>query len=83
LGIVLVLVPLIIRFSRQADIFHRAPDLHHTHKAPIPRLGGLALAAAFVGVELVVAAFYSEQRGRTPGQLVVILSSMAMFGLGL
>jgi len=82
LGIVFVLVPLIIRFSRQADVFHRAPDLHHTHKAPIPRLGGLALAAAFVGVELVVALLYAGQRESTPGRLVVVLSSLAMFGLG-
>jgi UDP-GlcNAc:undecaprenyl-phosphate GlcNAc-1-phosphate transferase len=56
--------------------------MHHTHKAPVPRLGGLALAAAFVGVELVIGAFYPEQRERTPGRLVVILSSLVMFGLG-
>jgi UDP-GlcNAc:undecaprenyl-phosphate GlcNAc-1-phosphate transferase len=82
LGIVFVLVPLIIKFSRQAGAFQRAPDIHHTHKAPVPRLGGLALAAAFVAVELVIAALYPEQRERTPGRMVVILSSLVMFGLG-
>jgi UDP-GlcNAc:undecaprenyl-phosphate GlcNAc-1-phosphate transferase len=81
-ALVFLAVLLILRFLRDPAVFHRGADLHHTHKAPVPRFGGLALAAAFVGVELLIAAFYSSQRQRTPGHLVVVLSSLAMFGVG-
>ena len=45
-------------------------------------LGGLALAIAFIGIELFMAIAFPEQRAKTPGRLVVLLSSLAMFGLG-
>ena len=59
MGIVFLLIPLILR--NRSRFAQRAPDLHHTHKTPIPRLGGLALAAAFLGVEAFVAVFFPEQ----------------------
>ena len=45
-------------------------------------LRGLALAAAFVGVELFIIAFFPAHRARIPGRAVVVISSLAMFGLG-
>jgi UDP-GlcNAc:undecaprenyl-phosphate GlcNAc-1-phosphate transferase len=63
-------------------LWQRHPDLHHTHLAPVPRLGGLALAAAFVTVELVIALFFPEQRAHTPGRLAVLISSLAIFAVG-
>ena len=60
----------------------RRRDLHHTHQQPVPRLGGLALALAFVGAEIFIAVACPEQRAKTPNRLVVLLSSLAMFGLG-
>src|SRR6266567_5103395 len=80
MGIVFLLIPLILR--NRSRFAQRAPDLHHTHKTPIPRLGGLALAAAFLGVEAFVAVFFPEQ-GMARERWVVMGSSLAMFGLGL
>src|SRR2546428_12898133 len=68
MGIVFLLIPLILR--HRGRFAQRAPDLHHTHKTPIPRLGGIALAAAFVGVEAFVAVFFLGEgvgRGRWGG----------------
>jgi UDP-GlcNAc:undecaprenyl-phosphate GlcNAc-1-phosphate transferase len=61
----------------------RGPEFHHTHKAPIPRLGGVALVSAFV---VVVSAIYlggsiSAANGATLA--VILFSSLAMFALGL
>ena len=83
MGIVLLVVPLVLK-AIQGDepVPARAQDLHHTHQTPIPRLGGLALAAAFIGVEVFIAAVCPEQRAKVPGRPVVLISSLAMFGLG-
>src|SRR5437762_11376958 len=82
LGIVFMLVPLILKLCRETNLFQRAPDLHHTHKSPIPRLGGIALAAAFVGVELFITLFFPDQNESR--QLpIIVCSSLAIFGLGL
>ena len=62
--------------------FVRTADSHHTHKTAIPRVGGIALAAAFLGIEAFLAICLPERRDLH--QLPVILgSSLAMFGLGL
>jgi len=66
------------------ELFQREQDLHHTHQKPIPRLGGLALAAAFVGLEVFIAVIFPEERAKIPGmgRPVVLVSSLAMFALG-
>src|SRR5262245_20988434 len=82
LGIVFLLIPLILKLSLHTKWFERAPDLHHTSKTPIPRLGGIALVAAFLGIEAFLAICFPEQRDS--GQLRIIVgSSLAMFALGL
>lgn len=60
----------------------RTQDLHHTHQKPVPRLGGLALAAAFVGVELLIEVVWPEQRSKIAGRTAVLPGSLAMFALG-
>jgi len=75
-------VPVIIRFSRRAPAWRRSPDFHHTHKQPIPRLGGLALLAAFLGTEGFVALTSSGAWLQTPSDFAVFFGSLAMFGLG-
>ena len=82
MGIVFLAIPLILQATRVTRLFQGRQDFHHTHQQPIPRLGGLALAMAFVGVEVFIVALCPEQRARTPNRLVVLLSSLAMFGLG-
>jgi len=83
MGIMFLLIPSALRSARVTRIFQRGQDLHHTHHQPVPRLGGLALAIAFIGIEMFLAIVFPEQRAKTPGRLVVLLSSLAMFGLGL
>jgi len=80
MGIVFLLIPLILKQSRQYS--HRSGDLHHTHKTPVPRLGGIALAAAFLIIEALVFIFFPEQSD-AHDRWVILGSSMAMFGLGL
>jgi len=57
-------------------------QFHHTHRVPVPRLGGLALAFAFVIVSLLA---FAVGRGAERGadlRWVVIESSLAMFLMG-
>ncbi len=57
-------------------------DFHHGHKEPIPRLGGVAMASAFVIVALATA-YYTPVSESGMGPLaVIVLSSLAMFTLG-
>jgi UDP-GlcNAc:undecaprenyl-phosphate GlcNAc-1-phosphate transferase len=83
MGIVFLLIPPALASVWVRGPFQQRQDPHHTHHQPIPRLGGLALAIAFIGVELFLAVAFPEQRAKTPGRLAVVLSSLAMFGLGL
>jgi len=82
LGTVLLVVPLALAEGRLRNRLQRGPDPHHTHQKPTPRLGGVALAVAFIGIEAFIAVCYPGQRARWPGDAVVLLSSLAMFGLG-
>ncbi len=80
-GIVFALVPLILRATPRI-LGNRGLDFHHTHKAPVSRFGGLALAAAFVCLEIFIALAHPDQRLLIPGRNAVIFGSLAMFGLG-
>ena len=82
LGIVLVALSLALRRQGLCRALARCLDAHHTHGRPIPRLGGAALALAFVGVEVLVWAAAPAKRAATPGWWVVMAGSLAMFGLG-
>lgn len=82
MAIVLAGVPLILRVAGAGTRFQRGMDLHHTHRQPVCRLGGLALVAAFIGVETLVVAVWPEQRQKAHERLVVLISSLAMFALG-
>jgi UDP-GlcNAc:undecaprenyl-phosphate/decaprenyl-phosphate GlcNAc-1-phosphate transferase len=82
MGIVFLVIPLILKPSLAANQPRRGQDLHHTHQKPIPRLGGLALAAAFIGIEIFITVVYPERRARIPGLAALIITSLAMFLLG-
>jgi len=43
------LIPLIRRVAARRG-GARGSEFHHTHKTPVPRLGGVALAAGFIAV---------------------------------
>ena len=66
MGIVLLLVPLILKAAASTNLLQRGQDFHHTHDTPIPRAGGLALVAAFIVVEILIAAIWPEERAKTP-----------------
>jgi UDP-GlcNAc:undecaprenyl-phosphate/decaprenyl-phosphate GlcNAc-1-phosphate transferase len=82
MGIVLAGVPLILKTARAVKLSPRAQDLHHGLQPAVPRLGGLALVAAFVAIELSQAILYTGGRERLSESWVVALSSLAMFGVG-
>jgi UDP-GlcNAc:undecaprenyl-phosphate GlcNAc-1-phosphate transferase len=82
-GIVSLLVPLVLKECARGRISDRRADLHHTHKRPVPRLGGLALAAAFVCIETFIALASPARGHETPERSIILLSCLAMFGLGL
>src|SRR5262249_42467774 len=44
------LIPLIRRRAAKRSGLGRSTEFHHTHKTPVPRLGGVALVAGFVVV---------------------------------
>src|ERR1035441_3597968 len=62
MGIVWLVVPLVLKSALLTNLSQRRRELHHTHQKPIPRLGGLALVGAFVGIEAFIALFYPEHR---------------------
>src|SRR5712691_1845905 len=80
LFVVLGSVPLIRRHFQGFD--SAARSFHHTHRTPISRFGGLALAASFVLVASI-ALITSSLPGRETTSLALIFSVLAMFLLGL
>lgn len=80
LASVSVLIPLILHLAHRARSL-RSPELHHTHTAYVPRLGGIALATAFVGINTGTVMFVPEQ-ANLHNRFVLCLTSLAMFGLG-
>src|SRR5689334_22660778 len=86
LGLVTVLglVPVIRRSSRAFGVALPTRVFHHTHKTPVSRLGGIALAVAFTVVAAVAFIWFPAQdAARTRTHLVVVFSALAMFLLGL
>jgi UDP-GlcNAc:undecaprenyl-phosphate/decaprenyl-phosphate GlcNAc-1-phosphate transferase len=83
-GMVIVFlgVPLVLKAARLTKLPSRALDLHHGHGPPIPRLGGLVLVAAYLGIELFRAIYHRGNSGGMAGSWIVEASSLAMFGLG-
>jgi UDP-GlcNAc:undecaprenyl-phosphate/decaprenyl-phosphate GlcNAc-1-phosphate transferase len=82
MGVVLLGVPFLLRSALAKNAQPRGQDLHHTHQTPVPRLGGLALAVAFIAIEILIAVVWPEQRAKISGRLVVVGTSLAMFALG-
>ena len=77
------LILIVLQASRRHGLSGRARDPHHTHQAPVPRLGGIALAGAMVFVVLLFTVLHGRDFLLDSDRCVLILSSLAMFGLGL
>src|SRR5580658_8288082 len=70
------------RSSRHWDAI-RGGEFHHAHKAPIPRLGGIAIAVAFTACACAIFMFIPLSFGSANTLVVIVVSSLAMFALGL
>jgi UDP-GlcNAc:undecaprenyl-phosphate GlcNAc-1-phosphate transferase len=73
---------LLLRHNVRRLLLERPADCHHTHRVPVPRLGGLALVISFVVVEGFTALFCPSQPTQSPERNVVFWASLAMFALG-
>jgi len=82
MGIVFLGVPLALKAAQAAHLSPRARDLHHTQGTPVPRLGGVVLVAAFLGIELLMAACGWGVSGGPVRNWAVVISSVTIFGLG-
>jgi len=56
---------------------------HHTHETPVPRLGGIAFAVAFVAVSAAACALLNFEPLRNNANLTLFLGALAMFAVGL
>ena len=74
---------LVLKWSARRRDLHRGREYHHGHQSPVPRLGGIALAAAFSVCTLAILLFTPISAGDAWTLTVILLSSLAMFGLGL
>ena len=81
IGFVTVIYAVPFVLARIAPIVAQRRELHQIHKAAVPRLGGIALAIGFVLVCAATFAVDSMHSGHP--RLVLALTSLAMFGLGL
>ena len=77
-----VLIPILRRRTAQACGATAARTFHHTHKTPVSRFGGLALAAAFVVVSVVGFIWFPADPVQTRTHIVIVVTSLAMFLLG-
>jgi UDP-GlcNAc:undecaprenyl-phosphate GlcNAc-1-phosphate transferase len=75
-------IRLLLKLSARGYLGHRVPDLHHSPGTLVPRLGGLALAAAFTVIQLLTWNDQSRTGISALARAVLALSSLAMFGLG-
>ena len=77
------LIPLICRWSIGVGATNQSRQYHHTHKVAVPRLGGIALASAFLVVAVLTFIFFGETPERTWPNIALVIGSLAMFWLGL
>ena len=80
IGFVVCLFVIPVVIARVAPAVASRKELHQTHKASVPRLGGLGLAVAFVLVTAASFALVPPQPGNP--RIVLGLASLAMFALG-
>src|SRR6266704_4329579 len=82
LGVVFILMPLILRAWRRGQLGGQRKDLHHTNEAAVPRFGGLAIAIAFLAIQVLITALYPESKESTRERAVILVGSFVMFALG-
>ncbi len=84
LGLVLswALIGVILKRAEKGLGVSRERDFHHGHKTPIPRLGGVAIATAFVAVGLAIYFCTAVPDSGVRTLATIIFGCLSMFGLG-
>ena len=76
------LIGIILKRAERGVLRQRTQDFHHGNKTPIPRLGGVAMAAAFGVVAIAIALCTTLSSGSLTTLSVTVSSSLAIFALG-
>jgi UDP-GlcNAc:undecaprenyl-phosphate GlcNAc-1-phosphate transferase len=77
-----VIIRLVLARSIWIGSLAGSRQFHQTHTNPIPRLGGVALATALVTVGALVSIGFENDDTGPSYRRVLLLGSLAMFGLG-
>jgi UDP-GlcNAc:undecaprenyl-phosphate/decaprenyl-phosphate GlcNAc-1-phosphate transferase len=77
------LIHIVLKRAEKGFGSNRQKDFHHAHKQPIPRLGGVAIAAAFCAVAAFISLRNSLSEAGIHALVVILFSCLAMFGVGL
>ena len=77
------LIGIILKRAEKGVGAKREKEFHHSHKEPVPRLGGLAMVTAFVMVALAIYLCTPMPAAHVATLAIVVFSSLAMFALGL
>jgi UDP-GlcNAc:undecaprenyl-phosphate GlcNAc-1-phosphate transferase len=77
------LIPIILQRAVRCTGANRGRDFHHLHNlARVDRLGGIALAAAFIAVALAIFSFDALSPASANALGAIVIGSLAMFVLG-
>ncbi len=78
----LLAIPIIRRSAAKQSARSRR-EFHQTHRAPVSRLGGIALAAGFISVCFTVLFVFHEEGQNIRQPCIIAGGALAMFALGL
>jgi UDP-GlcNAc:undecaprenyl-phosphate GlcNAc-1-phosphate transferase len=82
MAVAFILVPFILRAWHQGKLGKQRKDLHHTNETVVPRFGGLAIAIAFLAIQVLITVLYPENSDLRHERRVILVGSLAMFALG-
>lgn len=82
-GVGVSVIALILQMRKRVDLPRRDSEMHHSGGVQKSRLGGVALAAAFVSVVLLFTVLNGGSIEAASQQWAMVVASLAMFGLGL
>lgn len=82
MAVTLAIIPLILRMCSRSPLLQRAADLHHGSTTAIPRLGGLALVAAYVLLLCLPTGVIPQGVLESRPGILVLLAPLAMFAVG-
>jgi len=84
--VALVVTPVVIRLTRAMKVLD-SPGVRRVHKSPVPRLGGLAIATAMLGMTLCVLlldnAIGDAFRSRQTQLIALVAAGLFMLAVGL